>query len=25
MRYAVLTGLTIATYVIVDKEGVGHV
>ena len=25
MRCAVLTGLTIATYVIVDKEGVGHV
>ena len=25
MRYAVLTGLTIATYVIADKEGVGHV
>ena len=25
MRYAVLSGLTIATYVIVDKEGVGHV
>ena len=25
MRYAVLTGLTIATYSIVDKEGVGHV
>ena len=25
MRYAVLTGLTIATYAIVDKEGVGHV
>ena len=25
MRYAVLTGLTIAVYSIVDKEGVGHV
>ncbi len=25
MRYAVLTGLTIAAYSIVDKEGVGHV
>jgi len=25
MRYAVLTGLTIATYVIAGKEGVGHV
>ena len=25
MRYAVLTGLTIAIYVIVDKERVGHV
>jgi len=25
MRYAVLSGLTIATYVIADKEGVGHV
>ena len=25
MRYAVLTGLAIATYVIVGKEGVGHV
>ena len=25
MRYAVLSGPTIATYVIVDKEGVGHV
>ena len=25
MRYAVLTGLTIATYVIADKEGVDHV
>ncbi len=25
MRYAVLTGLTIAAYSIVDKEGVGHI
>ncbi|HIF44000.1 MAG TPA: EamA family transporter [Dehalococcoidia bacterium] len=25
MRYAVLTGLTIAVYSIVDKEGVGHI
>ena len=25
MRYAVLTGLMIATYVIADKEGVDHV
>ena len=25
MRYAVLTGLVIATYSIVDKEGVGHI
>jgi uncharacterized membrane protein len=25
MRYAVVTGLTIAAYSIVDKEGVGHV
>ena len=25
MRYAMLTRLTIAAYVIVDKEGVGHV
>ena len=25
MRYAMLTGLTIATYAIVDKEGIGHV
>ncbi len=25
MRYAMLIGLTIATYAIVDKEGIGHV
>ena len=25
MRYAMLIGLTITTYAIVDKEGIGHV